>query len=205
MPGELKFPGLTVITATGLETRAARRLLPGIRVLRVGVAFAGAPCRFASPVVSCGLAGGLGENVHAGTVVVATEVERPSGERIPCDRTLVQALHVAAERLGYPTVAAPLLTSATLIRGASRAQWARLGFAAADMETGLVEAPRLAAVRVVLDSRERELSEVWLRPLHACFAPAAWRELPWLLRHAPGYARRAAEVLRYAIFETAER
>jgi hypothetical protein len=72
---------------------------------------------------------------------------------------------------------------------------AERGCAAVDMETGRISAPRLAAVRVVLDTPEREISAVWDRPLRAALRPGVWREAMWLWREAPRCARRAAAVV----------
>src|SRR2546429_5554522 len=60
------------------------------------------------------------------------------------------------------------------------------------METGLVLADRVATVRVVLDTPDRELAAAWTRPGRALRSPAAWRELPWLAREGPPCARPAA-------------
>ena len=79
--------------------------------------------------------------------------------------------------------------------GAERRRWAVRGAVAADMETGLLDAARLATVRVVLDTPDRELGAAWLRPATALLPPAAWRQLPWLAREAPRCARLAAAVL----------
>ncbi len=73
------------------------------------------------------------------------------------------------------------------------------GCVAVDMETGLLTAPRIAAVRVVLDTPERDLSEVWRWPALAFAHPGVWREALWLSREAPRCARRAAAVLAVAL------
>jgi len=91
-----------------------------------------------------------------------------------------------------------MLTSLTLITGAERTVWAGRGCLAADMETGLLEVERVASVRVVLDTPERELSAAWQHRVRAIWVPRAWAELPWLLREGPRCARLAAEVLALA-------
>ena len=69
------------------------------------------------------------------------------------------------------------------------------------METGLLAAGdlRVATVRVVLDSPERDIARDWLSPADALCQPKLWRELLWLGRVAPSYALRAARVLRVAL------
>ena len=79
-----------------------------------------------------------------------------------------------------------------------REAWASVGFAGVDMETGLIDAPRIAAVRVVLDTPQRELSAEWVEPLRALRSPRNWPQLFWFARNAPRFARRAAQVVAAA-------
>lgn len=191
---------LTVVAATRLEARVARRELPAVRVLRAGVALAQLPPgKLEGIAISCGLAGGLDPALRTGTVLIPDEVRRPNGTRIVCDPATVAALREGARRLGIVPVSAPLMTSETLVRGDERGEWGLRGYGGADMESGSIVADRLAVVRVVLDTPEHELSEAWLRPLRALLTPSAWRELPWLARTAPGCARLAARVVRSAL------
>jgi hypothetical protein len=67
------------------------------------------------------------------------------------------------------------------------------------METGLLGADRVASVRVVLDTPDRELDPAWGRPLTALWHPAAWLQLPWLAAEGPRCARLAAQVLAAAL------
>jgi hypothetical protein len=90
------------------------------------------------------------------------------------------------------------LTRDALVTGSERASWAQRGYAAVDMETGLIHSRRLAAVRVVLDTPEREISRAWLEPLRALTHPALWGEGLWLAREAPRCARIAAAVFAAA-------
>ncbi|MGH7707113.1 MAG: hypothetical protein ACREM6_04185 [Vulcanimicrobiaceae bacterium] len=192
---------LTVIAATGLEARAARAALPGLHVVRAGVALTrirDGRCGAFETVVSCGLAGGLRDDLPTGTVLIPTEVTRPTGERLICDPELCAALCAAARELGFEPVVAPLITSAGLVRGAARRSLAQR-YAGVDMETGMIQARRIAAVRVVLDTPQHELSGAWLRPWTAFAYPQAWRELPWLAREAPRCARIAAQVVAAAL------
>jgi hypothetical protein len=82
-----------------------------------------------------------------------------------------------------------------MVQGAGRRVWADRGCVAVDMETGLLDVPRIAAVRVVLDTPDRELSPVWAHPLAAVVRPDVWPEGLWLWRIAPRLARRAAAIL----------
>jgi hypothetical protein len=193
-------PAVTVVAATRLEAWAVRRALPGARVVEAGVGLIRLRGDPPGPVVvTCGLAGALRPDLPTGTVIVPEAVRRPGGAWVACDPALVASLVAAARRLGFEPERGPLATAPALVRGAARTWWAGQGCAAVDMETGLLTAPRVAAVRVILDTPERDLSEVWRRPLLAFACPAAWREAAWLCREAPRCARRAAAVLAAAL------
>lgn len=187
-----------VVTATRLEARAVRRALPGARLVRAGVSLSRLRGPLVGPVVTCGLAGALRPEVPTGTVLVPECVIRPDGAELRCDPRLVEALVAAVLRLGLEPVQGPMLTSKTLVTGAQREEWAERGCVAADMETGLLQEGRVASVRVVLDTPERELPAVWLHPVQAIWQPRAWAALPWLLREAPRCARLAADVVALA-------
>jgi len=153
-------------------------------------------------IVSVGLAGGLGSDARPGTVVVATEVAY-GDQSFVCDERWSRALVNAARRLALPVLHAPLVTTGAMVTGAQRAAYARAGFAAVDMETGMLarDGVRIAAVRTLLDTPQRELSPRWRHPMHAMLDPRCWSEAMWLMRHAPLYARRAAMVLASALAE----
>jgi hypothetical protein len=192
---------VAVVTATALEAKAARRALPRIPVYEGGVAMAkmrGDGFGGSAMVISCGLAGGLHDRHPSGTVLVPRQVRRPDGTLLTCDPELVAALTSAARGLGYEPVHDTLLTFPTIVRGGERTVWSRAGYAGVDMETGLIDAPRIAAVRVILDTPRRELSADWLHPGRALLNPRNWPEAIWLAREAPRYARRAAEVVAAA-------
>jgi hypothetical protein len=186
----------SLVTATALEARAARRAAPrGTRVVECGVAFSRCdPSSLGEIVISCGLAGALRDDLPTGSVIIADRVRRPNGEHVVCDRALVLQLTVAARRLGYEPIVAAVLTSATLVHGADRASWGEQGYAAVDMESGLVRAPRFAVVRVILDTPRRELSPAWLHPSRAFCDPRLWAQAAWLARHGPRCARVAARI-----------
>ena len=149
-------------------------------------------------VITCGLAGGLRGDVRTGSVIVPDVVRTPSGDLVRCDPELCDALVAGARRLRIEPDRGTLVTAERLVTGEERRFWAARGYAAADMETGLIRAPRVAAVRVVLDTLEREISAAWLHPAAAILRPRHWREFFWLLREAPRCARLAALVLAAA-------
>ncbi len=199
MAASIDLNALTVAAATRMEARAVRRALPAARVVRTGIALSrvtGAEC--GDLVISCGLAGGLLAGVATGTVLVPAWVRRPNGEMLRCDPELIALLEAAARRLGFEPLSHPLVTSTALVRGTARALWAAHGYAGADMETGLLQASRVASVRVVLDTPSCELSEDWLHPAAAFLRPHNWPQALWLAREAPRCARAAADVLRVA-------
>lgn len=195
---------LVVIAATALEADAVRRACPNVRVLETGVALARAEqADLGDSVVSCGLAGGLRDDLPTRTVLIPRAVRRPDGELLACDAELVDALLESARSLRIEPVTDPLLTSERIVNGAERAQWAARGYAGADMETGLIVAPRIAAVRVILDTPQRELSSEWLNPRRALRNPRNWPQALWLARTAPSAARLAARIVAGANFGAA--
>jgi len=192
------------VAPTGLEARAVRRALPSVRMVRCGVSLSRLPHRGASlagTVVTCGVAGSLRAGLPTGTVLVPRRVLRPDGRVLQCDPALVAALASAARRLGHEPEQGTMATTPVLVVGAERAAWAARGCVAADMETGLLGTGRVASIRVVLDTPERELDPAWGRPLTVLWHPAAWAQLPWLAAEGPRCARLAADVLAAALSE----
>jgi hypothetical protein len=194
---------LIVVTATPLEAKAARRELPHANVLEAGIALVNLVTPSATSAanvvegrayISCGLAGGLREDIPTGTVVIPRVVRRPDGTTLHCDAELVDALIAGARKLGLEPITDPMITAATVVVGAERRRWAEEGYAAADMETGLLPG-RVAAVRVILDTPLRELSQDWLNPALAMLKPWNWPQAIWLGRQAPRCARLAARVI----------
>lgn len=149
-------------------------------------------------VISCGLAGGLRDDLPTGTVLIPSRVRRPDGTEFECDEVLVQRLQATAHSLGHAAISDPLVTSATFVHGAERSRWAAQGYAGVDMETGQLHAPRVACVRVVLDTPKREISPAWLRPATAMLNARAWLDLPFLIREGPRCSRIAACIAAYA-------
>jgi hypothetical protein len=190
-----------VVTATSVEAKAARKALRGWSVIEAGVALCKRSDGFGDCVISCGLAGGLHDRLLTGTVVIPHEVLRPDGTTLRCDDELTQRLIAAARERGIEAVTDPIVTTTHVITGSDRKTWSGRGYAGVDMETGLLQARRVAAVRVVLDTPLRELSEEWLHPARALFNPVLWPQALWLARNAPRCAQRAAEIVAAALAE----
>jgi hypothetical protein len=190
---------ITFVTATSVEYAALRRSLRGVRVVQAGIALSKVRSGFGKIVVSCGVAGGLRAELPTGTVLVPREVRRPDGSTLRCDPEFVDMFAQSARRLGIEPVFDPLLTAAKIVNGDARLEWAAKGYAGVDMETGLIDAPRVAAVRVVLDTPQREISGDWQSPLRAILKPWNWPQAFWLAREAPRNARIAARVVAAAL------
>jgi hypothetical protein len=190
---------VTVVTATALEAKAARRELPGVAILESGVALKRGTNPAGAILISCGLAGGLDAGRPTGTIVIPREVRRPDGNTLRCDPEFVEALIGAARRIGHEPCTGPIVTSGTIVTGSERARWAAAGYAAADMETGLLAGTRIAAVRVILDTPRNELSADWLHPATAMLKPWNWPQAMWLAREAPRCSRLAARVIGAAL------
>src|SRR5271166_1048485 len=197
--GVATFPNahsLTIAAATGLEARAVRRAAPQLHVLETGVSLSRVDgAALGEVVISCGIAGALRPGLPTGSIVIPDRVMRPGGEVLECDAELAARIDAAARRLGHVPLRGSLVTTATLLSGPQRAQWAQRGYESVDMETGLIRAERVACIRVVLDTPDRELSDAWLRPWTIPMHPDAWGQVGWVVREAPRCARLAAAVL----------
>jgi hypothetical protein len=188
---------VTVIAPTGIEAGVIRRECPTLRIVETGIALENTDMsQLGATVISYGLAGGLSRTLPTGTVLIPREIERPDGTRLSCDESLQRALVESARQLGYDAVEEPMLTSATLVGGTDRTRLAERGFAGVDMESGLLTAPRVAVVRVILDTPTRELSPAWVNPSKAMMNPLLWPQAVWLARNAPRCARKAAQIIR---------
>jgi hypothetical protein len=139
----------------------------------------------------------LRDDLPTGSVVIPRDVRRPDGTMLHCDDELTESLIAAARTLGIEPIVENIITAATVVVGAERKRWAGEGYAAADMETGLLTG-RVAAVRVILDTPLRELSTDWLNPAIAVLKPWNWPQAIWLGREAPRCARLAARVIAKA-------
>jgi hypothetical protein len=185
----------TLIAATALEYKPLRRALPNAQVVQVGIALGRLDTTLGETVISCGIAGGLRLDLPTGTLLIPREVRRPDGSMLHCDAELVGAFARSARSLGIEPVFDPLLTADHIVRGAARAKWGAQGYAGVDMETGLIDARRVAAVRVVLDTPQREISADWQWPLLAMLKPWNWPQAIWLAREAPRAATLCARVV----------
>jgi hypothetical protein len=185
----------TLIAATALEYKPLRRAMPNVRVVQAGIALGRLDTTLGETVVSCGCAGGLRPDLPTGTLLIPREVRRPDGSMLHCDEELVSAFARSARSLGIEPVFDPLLTADHIVRGGERAQWGAQGYAGVDMETGLIDAPHVAAVRVVLDTPQREISADWQRPLLAMLKPWNWPQAIWLARETPRAASLSARVV----------
>ncbi|HEX3370488.1 MAG TPA: hypothetical protein VHS56_12985 [Candidatus Cybelea sp.] len=188
-------PGVVLIAATALECKALRKAMPRAHVVQTGIALAGLKEPLGDTVVSCGLAGGLRRGLPTGTVVIPREVRRPDGSVLHCDEELTGALIRAALGLRIEPVVDPLLTSEAIVNGPARGRWAALGYAGVDMETGRLRAERVAAVRVILDTPENELSSDWADPVRAMLRPRNWPQARWLGKTAPRAAALCARIV----------
>lgn len=170
---------LLICTPLGLEARALRAALGRNTVHRTGFG----PRRSARSatalaaedfdvLVVAGLGGGIGADVRGGDVVVADEIRGP-GTPVRCHAA--PALAAELRRAGFPVHCGPILTTRHVVRGAQRAELARTGALAVDMESGvLAEAAGtrgIAVVRVVLDTAEKPLLR-WATPRRALAALA---------------------------------
>jgi len=186
---------VVIVAATSVERKALRRALPDVRIVLAGVGLAHLREDLGDTVLSCGLAGGLRKDLPTGTLLLPRKVRRQGGGTLQCDEALVEALAIGARTLGVEPVFDPLLTAESIVNGAARAYWARQGYAGVDMETGRLTAPRVAAVRVVLDTPENEISADWAVPWRALLKPSNWPQARWLAREAPRAAALAAAVV----------
>jgi len=191
---------LTVVAATGMEARVVQHAVPRVRVVEGGVNLARVNASgLGDVVISCGLAGALAPDLPTGSVVIPDHVLRPDGTLLECDDELVSRFDAAARRLGRVPARGALVTTQDLITGSARGAWAQRGYIAVDMETGFIQAKRVATVRVVLDTPERELSDAWLRPWTVFTRPDSWGQVLWVALEAPRCARLAAAVLAEAL------
>jgi len=186
---------VVIVAATSVERKPLRRVLPQARIVLAGVALANLREDLGDTVLSCGLAGGLRPNLPTGTLLLPREVRRPGGSTLRCDEALVAALAQGARTLGVEPVFDPLLTAESIVNGDKRAYWAQRGYAGVDMETGRLTASRVAAVRVILDTPENEISADWAVPWRALLKPSNWPQARWLAREAPRAAALAAAVV----------
>jgi 4-hydroxy-3-methylbut-2-enyl diphosphate reductase len=153
-----------VLTPLRLEAFAIRSARTGVSVLRTGMGpersrtAARAADLPADAVAVAGLAGALDASVRPGDLVVASEVRGPEGS-VACPGA--EALALLLRRRGLRARVGPLLSSPRLVRGRERAQLARGGALAVDMESAWLVAAAagrpFAVVRAVVDRPGGEL------------------------------------------------
>src|SRR4029077_9666842 len=98
---------------TAREARPRRgrlRDVPGGEVEIGGIALSRWPPGRYPAVISCGLAGGLGDGLPTGAVLIPDAVGLDRGELHPCDPALVALLRDAARRRGVEPSSEPLVT-----------------------------------------------------------------------------------------------
>ncbi|HET7815402.1 MAG TPA: hypothetical protein VFL13_13630 [Candidatus Baltobacteraceae bacterium] len=191
---------VTVVTATGLEYSQARKVLGDrVALVRAGIAMRRNGHFIEGTAISCGLAGGLRPDLPTGTILIPSRIGCEDGSFVACDETMTRNLRAAAARLRLRVDRSDLLTTAALVHGERRVAYASAGFGGVDMESGLLDAQRIACVRVVLDTPEREISPAWVNGVRAAVTPSAWRDLPFLMKNGPRCARTAAEVIAEAL------
>ncbi|MBQ0985847.1 1-hydroxy-2-methyl-2-butenyl 4-diphosphate reductase [Streptomyces sp. F63] len=153
-------PGALTVLRTGMGPRSAERA-----VLR-GLS-RGGPHTAGTAVLATGFCAALAPGMRPGDLVVAAETRDGDGS-VPCTGTAVLAAALARHTRARPGTAVrtgPLAGTDHLVRGAERTRLHASGAIAADMEsaavlrTALAAGPRpVAAVRVVVDTPERELA-----------------------------------------------
>jgi hypothetical protein len=168
------YDGPVIVAATRFEWAVCRAATRDAPLVHGGVA--GVPrLTPGSMVLSVGLCGALRRDLAPGTLLVPRHVGIAGG-RHPTDEICSMALVGAARAQGIQPVEDDLVTTVTVVSGADRDRWAAEGYAAADMETGLLVAAgyRVAAARVVLDGPDHELPAAlrghqpwWQHPLSA--------------------------------------
>lgn len=135
----------------------------GTPVMRTGMGAdraerAGRRMRLARAVVA-GFGGGLDRGLEPGELVVATEVRGPDGSVTRCADC--GSLVAELERHGIAARPGPIVSSRTLVRGASRRQLGATGAIAVDQESAWLAAAvapsGLTVVRAIVDSSGREL------------------------------------------------
>jgi 4-hydroxy-3-methylbut-2-en-1-yl diphosphate reductase len=159
--------GLLVLAPLSIEARAVRSGLPRARVVTVGMgpqraergAVAASRGNAATRAVAvAGFCGALDSSLHAGEVVVASEIRgRGEPRMLPSGGMLMAAL----SRLGIPARMGPILSVDHLVRGSERDELAQTGAIAVDMESAWLASAAnghpLAVMRVVSDSPGRDL------------------------------------------------
>jgi 4-hydroxy-3-methylbut-2-enyl diphosphate reductase len=152
--------GATFVAAMRLEALAL-----GGKVVRTGIghARAGAAARSlaseiepGAAVVLAGISGGLDPALQPGEIVVATSVRAPDGSELVLSAADAAAVASELRSAGRSVHLGPIASSRTLVHGDRRAELARSGALAVDMESAWVARAlsdhRLVIVRLVADT-----------------------------------------------------
>ncbi|MDR3648093.1 MAG: hypothetical protein P4L20_03295 [Acidimicrobiales bacterium] len=152
-------------TATFMAAMRLEALALGGKVLRTGMghvrarAAAEALASGIEPgaaVVLAGISGGLDPALEPGEIVVATSVRGPEGNELPLSGPDADAVATALRASGRRVHLGPIVSSKTLVHGERRAELARSGALAVDMESawvaGALVQHRLVIVRLVADT-----------------------------------------------------
>lgn len=107
-------------------------------------------------VVLAGISGGLAPELAPGEIVVATSVRGPDGDELHLSSTDAAAVAAELREAGRSVHLGPIVSSKTLVHGERRAELARSGALAVDMESAWVaralSGHRLVIVRIVADT-----------------------------------------------------
>jgi len=107
-------------------------------------------------VVLAGISGGLDPALRPGEIVVATSVRGPDGDELLLSASDASAVAAELRRAGRSVHLGPIVSSKTLVHGERRAELARTGALAVDMESAWVaralSGHRLVIVRLVADT-----------------------------------------------------
>jgi len=107
-------------------------------------------------VVLAGISGGLDPALEPGEIVVATSVRGPEGNELPLSGPDADAVATELRASGRRVHLGPIVSSKTLVHGERRAELARSGALAVDMESawvaGALVQHRLVIVRLVADT-----------------------------------------------------
>jgi 4-hydroxy-3-methylbut-2-enyl diphosphate reductase len=184
-PSPLAAAGpVVILTAMGVEARAARAGAPWARVQRTGMGAKrsarwaaaasedlgarsdqsagrdGSPASVgARAVIIAGFCGALDPDLRPGDIVLASELRDPAGcARPAADPTILASV---LRRGGLRVHVGPIASSKTVVRGATRRTLSQTGALAVDMESAwlapAIHGRPLVTLRVVLDTAQREL------------------------------------------------
>jgi len=158
-------PTLLVAAPLAIEAFAVRVAVPGLRVVRTGMgprrserSAARLATEPAGAFAVAGVCGALRDDCEPGDLIVASALLGPAGERIEVDAS---ALASALASAGLPVHEGVIASIARLADGYPRADLARSGACAVDMESfwlARAAAGRpFAVLRVVTDGPRHEL------------------------------------------------